>query len=71
MILNTPANNPTGYSMTKEEMERVMNILRRLAEEPTRKITLCLDVSYIDFAGSFEESRAVFDAIGEFRPICW
>ena len=68
VILNTPANNPTGYSMTKEEMERVMNILRRLAEEPTRKITLCLDVSYIDFAGSFEESRAVFDAIGEFPP---
>ncbi len=63
LILNTPANNPTGYSMTKAEMEKVMTVLRDLAADKSRKITLCIDVSYIDFAGSFEQSRQIFDAI--------
>ncbi len=83
LILNTPANNPTGYSMTKQEMERVMDVLRNLAQDVSKKITLCLDVSsqdvskkitlcldvsYIDFAGSFEESRAIFDTIRNIPP---
>ena len=64
MILNTPANNPTGYSMTKQEMEQTVAILKKhAAANPDKNLTFCLDVSYIDFAGSFEESREIFDAI--------
>jgi len=64
LILNTPANNPSGYTMTKEEMDGAVSILRRHAlANPEENLTLCLDVSYIDFAGSFAESRRIFDSI--------
>ena len=64
LLLNTPANNPTGYSMTKEEMDKVAAVLKKLAAEyPDRRLTFCLDVSYIDFDGSFEETRSIFDSI--------
>ena len=63
IILNTPANNPTGYSMSKGEMEQAIAIIKRYAEDKTKNITLCLDVSYIDFAGEFAESRAVFEPV--------
>ena len=64
LLLNTPANNPTGYSMTKEEMDKVVDVLKKLAAEyPDRRLTFCLDVSYIDFDGTFEETRSIFDSI--------
>lgn len=64
LVLNTPANNPTGYSMTKEEMNQVIAVLRRYAAEyPDKRLTLCLDVSYIDFDAGFEESREIFECI--------
>ncbi len=64
LALNTPANNPTGYSMTKEEMDQVIAVLRRYAlEYPDKKLTLCLDASYIDFDAGFCESREIFESI--------
>ncbi len=64
LVLNTPANNPTGYSMTVEEMDRVVEIIRRSgAQYPEKKITFCLDVSYIDFDDTFENTRKIFDCI--------
>lgn len=63
LILNTPANNPTGYSMTKEEMDGVVAVLKRYAAQyPKKNLTLCLDVSYIDFDGTFEETRSIFNS---------
>ncbi len=64
LILNTPANNPTGYSMTTAEMEGAADIVRRLGRScPDQKLTFCLDVSYIDFDGTFEETREMFSCI--------
>lgn len=64
LVLNTPANNPTGYSMTAEEMDQTVEIIRDLGMKyPEKKITLCLDVSYIDFDDTFENSRKIFDSI--------
>ena len=63
LILNTPANNPTGYSMTPEEMAGVVQLIRKYAENPEKNITLCLDVSYIDYDSSFDESRKIFDEL--------
>ena len=64
LVLNTPANNPTGYSMTPEEMDRVVEAIRRFgALYPDKKITFCLDVSYIDFDDTFENTRRIFDCI--------
>ena len=41
VILNTPANNPTGYSMTPQEMKGVADLVKKYAKMavPSKKIT--------------------------------
>lgn len=56
ILLNTPAHNPTGYSLTDDEWKRLVDMLNRCSEKG--KITLFVDVAYIDFAGNVEESRS-------------
>lgn len=55
VILNTPAHNPTGYSLTIEDWEGVVAILNKVPAD--RKVALLLDVAYIDFAGDEDEYR--------------
>lgn len=59
LLLNTPAHNPTGFSLTPEEVGQVIEILKKAAGT-TKKATLCLDVAYIDYAGEREEVRKIF-----------
>ena len=56
IILNTPAHNPTGYSLTLEDWDQVIEIL---TEEAScgKAITLVIDAAYIDFAGDEDEYR--------------
>ena len=56
VILNTPAHNPTGYSLTTEDWNNVKTVLEALPTE--KKITLLVDVAYIDFAGDEVEYRS-------------
>jgi tRNA (guanine-N(7)-)-methyltransferase len=49
IILNTPGNNPTGYSLTADEWKAVVEILNGVS--PDKRVTVLLDVAYIDFAG--------------------
>lgn len=56
IILNTPAHNPTGYSLTLEDWEAVVEILTKAAE-CGKAIALVVDAAYIDFAGDEEEYR--------------
>ena len=60
IILNTPAHNPTGYSVSDSEWTEVNAFLRAKAEETGKKIILFVDVAYIDFAGTAEASRRFF-----------
>ena len=55
IILNTPAHNPTGYSLTAEDWQNVKAVLEKLPAE--KKITLLVDAAYIDFAGEEDECR--------------
>lgn len=56
IILNTPAHNPTGYSLTDADWDGVMDAIR--SEAPNAdSIVLLVDVAYIDFAGDEEEHR--------------
>lgn len=57
VVINTPAHNPTGYSLTDGDWDRVLELLKTLAAEGKR-ITLLVDVSYIDYAGP--EARDFF-----------
>ncbi len=58
LVLNTPANNPTGYNMKRNEWEAIMAELRAIANNGTNNVVLLLDVAYIDYAAP--EAREVF-----------
>ena len=60
IIINTPAHNPTGYSLSNEDWSEVVRVLTD--EAKNKKIALLVDVAYIDFAGDEEKYR-------EFLPI--
>ena len=55
VILNTPAHNPTGYSLTINDWNNVIDVLNGVSDD--RKVTLLVDVAYIDFAGDEKEYR--------------
>lgn len=56
LILNTPAHNPTGYSLTLEDWDRVIDLLCKEAA-CGKPIALLIDAAYIDFAGDEDEYR--------------
>ena len=56
IILNTPAHNPTGYSLTLEDWDKVIASLCEEAKSG-KPITLLIDAAYIDFAGDEDEYR--------------
>lgn len=58
-LLNTPAHNPTGYSLSGDDMDGVLAILKEAAV-PGKNIVFFLDVAYIDYAGEKEEVRKIF-----------
>lgn len=59
-IINTPAQNPTGYSVSDEEWDEILAFVKEEAKNPDKKIILLVDTAYIDFAGKEDEKRAFF-----------
>ncbi|MGD9566759.1 MAG: pyridoxal phosphate-dependent aminotransferase [Sedimentibacter sp.] len=59
-IFNTPANNPTGYSLSDDEWDAVLDIVKENSKNSEFKITLLVDVAYIDYAGESTEKRKFF-----------
>ena len=59
-IINSPANNPTGYSLTDEEWDELLSFLKEKTEDTNKKITLLVDVAYIEFAGENNEQKKFF-----------
>lgn len=57
IIINTPAHNPTGYSYSLDDWDKVIGTITKASEDKTKKITLLVDVAYIDFAGDGDEYR--------------
>lgn len=64
IILNTPAHNPTGYSLTLEDWDKVTAILTEAAAGG-KAIALVVDAAYIDFAGDEEECRKFLPKLEE------
>lgn len=56
IIMNTPAHNPTGYSLTLSDWDQVVDALCAVAKGG-KAIALVIDAAYIDFAGDEEEYR--------------
>ena len=65
IILNTPANNPTGYSLTMDDWYGVKKVLDEVPLE--KMIALVLDTAYIDFAGEPEEVRQFYAVVDNLR----
>ncbi|MEG0291746.1 MAG: aminotransferase class I/II-fold pyridoxal phosphate-dependent enzyme [Anaerovoracaceae bacterium] len=57
ILLNTPAHNPTGYSLTDKDWDGVIGVLNDEKLKDT-KIALLVDTAYVDFAGDPEEYRS-------------
>ncbi len=55
VIINTPAHNPTGYTFTLEDWDKVNEVL--LSVDPRKNIILVVDIAYLDFAGDADEYR--------------
>ena len=56
VILNTPAHNPTGYSLTNEDWDQVIEALTEAAS-CGKAVALLIDAAYIDFAGDEDKYR--------------
>ena len=56
LIINTPAHNPTGYSLSEADWTGVLDLCRKYAAEG-KKVNLLVDIAYIDYAGEKNECR--------------
>lgn len=57
-ILNTPAHNPTGYSISDSEWESLKQFYTETAEaNPDARLIILCDIAYIDFAGKGDDAR--------------
>lgn len=56
-IINTPAHNPTGFSLTEADWESVLDVTKHYAAQG-KKMILVVDIAYIDYAGEKRETRA-------------
>lgn len=63
IILNTPAHNPTGYSLSNEDWDNIVRVLNTV--DVNKKIALLVDVAYIDFAGDEEKYRQFLPRLEE------
>ena len=48
VLLNTPSHNPTGYDLTNEELEQIVEIVNNKVSAG-KKITVILDIAYYNF----------------------
>lgn len=65
IILNTPAGNPTGYSLSDEDWYGIKRVLDGVSLE--KKIALVCDTAYIDFAGEEADTRSFLRIIDNLR----
>ena len=63
LVLNTPAHNPTGYSITLDEWKAIKGIFCEMPKY--KQVTLLIDAAYIDFAGDEEEVRRFLPILEE------
>ncbi len=57
ILLNSPAQNPTGFALSDEEWGQVIELIKKAALDSSKKITLLCDIAYIDYAGKTSDTR--------------
>ena len=59
-IFNTPGNNPTGFSLTDEDWDKVIAFTKELVANGKNKFIIACDVAYIDYSGEKQTVRRFF-----------
>ena len=65
IILNTPASNPTGYSLSLDDWYGVKKVMDGVNLD--KKVTMVVDAAYIDFAGDEDKVREFLPVIDNLR----
>ena len=65
VILNTPAHNPTGYTVTDAEWDQILGVVKSEAKrQADKRIILVADIAYLDFSGEKNACRKFFAKFG-------
>lgn len=64
VMINTPAHNPTGYSLTDSEWDSVLDVAKAAVKDQSKRITLMVDIAYLDYAGEKNATRAFMKKFG-------
>ncbi len=65
IMINTPANNPTGYSLSMDDWYGIKKTLDEV--DMDKKVAFVADVAYIDFAGEEDETREFLKILDNLR----
>lgn len=57
-FFNTPAHNPSGYTMTDDDWKQLTDFYREAAKDNSKKIIVLWDMAYTDYAGDKDEVRS-------------
>ena len=64
LVINDPCHNPTGYSLSKEEWQEVVEFLNECSK--THSVVLLNDIAYIDFAYGQKKAKEYFSLFDQF-----
>lgn len=60
VVFNSPAHNPTGHCISDKEWLEILDFTKECAADKKKKITILLDIAYMDYAGDPVETRKFF-----------
>lgn len=66
VIINDPCHNPTGYTLSKDELTEIVNFLNELGKNSP--VILCMDIAYFDFC-NLERSRLFFNLLNNLNNL--
>lgn len=67
VILNTPANNPTGFALSDQDWSEVLQVCR-FHEKQGKRISILVDIAYIAYAGEKQAVRRFMKLFSNLPP---
>ena len=64
IIMNSPANNPTGFALSDTDWDHVLDFLKEVVKGKDKNIIFVSDVAYLDYSGEKQECRKFFKKFG-------
>ncbi|AJQ28186.1 aminotransferase class I/II-fold pyridoxal phosphate-dependent enzyme [Pelosinus fermentans] len=64
IIINTPAHNPTGFSLSDSDWDQVLDLFKDCVKDTTKHIIPLIDIAYIDYAGEKNACRSFLKKFG-------